>query len=335
MEERDVDRADTVQGAVGVEITDEQILVAVVEPEGRIVSEPVTRPLDRDREPTAFLRECVVPAVALALRERPERVVGLGVALPGTLRPEEGLCLFSTALGWENVAVAETLSNALEMPVSLVNDIRANYDGERVYGAGQGIDNLFCLTAGRGIEGALGVGGQLYKGDTDSAGEIGHLTVELDGLACACGNQGCLQTVASTPAVARMAAEAIRLGAQSVLSEWASETNPVTCDLVERAALEGDALALKVFDAIGRYLGLALSSVITLVNPRRIVIGGPLATSFDLFAPALLEEVRKRARMVPRDYTEIVATPLKQQAALLGAAWHALEARRGGTVTPS
>lgn len=311
---------------VGVEVDDEYVTAAVVDPDGRVVGQPVSRRLECGESPDQALLGCVTPTVEAAIHASDAPVRAIGLALPGTLRPEEGLCVLSTSLGWENVRVRDRVSHALGLPTFIVNAVRANLEGERHFGTGIGVDNLVCVSLGRAIEGGMCVHGRLYDGDSDSACEVGHLTVELDGLPCTCGNQGCLETVASGPAVARMAAESLRLGAQSVLADWVSEESPITSALVYRAACGGDALAIRVWETVGRYLGFALSAVITLVNPQRIVMGGRVARAFDWFAPAMFEEVRRRARMVPRDFTQIVSSGILLDAVVLGAAWHAFQA---------
>ena len=313
---------------VGVEVDDECVTAAIIEPGGGVVGPPITCRTERSTSPEEALRRCVTPTIEAAMRASDHPVAAVGIALPGTLRPEEGLCLLSTTLGWENVSVRDVISQALGLPTVIVNGVRANLEGERHYGTGIGVDNLVCVSLGRTIEGSMCIQGRVYDGASDSACEVGHLTVENDGQPCTCGNQGCLETVASGPSVARMATESLKLGAQSVLADWVSEDCPISAALVYRAACEGDALAIRVWETVGRFLGFALSAVITVVNPQRIVVGGRVAGAFDWFAPAMFEEIRRRARMVPRDYTQIVSSTLPQDAVVLGAAWHAFKALR-------
>lgn len=311
---------------VGVDLDACSVSAALVEADGTVAEPTVRRTFTPDTSADEILRACVVPAIAEAMAGQRPGVAAVGLALPGTLRPEEGLCLLSPSLGWESVNVGDIVSQTVALPVHLVNATRANLEGERRFGTAIGVDNLVCLTLGRTIDGGMCIHGRIYDGASDSAAEIGHLTVDQDGPACTCGNQGCLETVASGPSVTRLAAESLQLGAQSVLTEWINDTLPLTAELVHRAACEGDALAIRVWEVMGRHLGLALSSVITIANPQRIVIGGRVSSAFDWFAPAMFEEVRRRARMVPRDYTEIVGSIVPMHAVLLGAAWHAFQA---------
>jgi glucokinase-like ROK family protein len=249
-----------------------------------------------------------------------ESYCGLAVTLPGTVRSKDGMCLFSPILQWEDVQVGEPLGQVLGITTLLVNNVQAAGLGELHFGAGRDVDNFACVTLGSGIGGSLFLSGQLYTGNSDSAGEIGHITVDPDGPECSCGSQGCLETLASGPAVARMAEESLKVGAQSLLTTLMQADQAVTAEMVYRAAVEGDALAIKIWEKMGRYLGLGLATLITLVNPARIILGGGVAQAFPYFEPTLREEVRKRARVVPRDFTDLVPSPLKTRAGLAGAA---------------
>jgi glucokinase len=315
---------------VGVDLGDSYVNAACVAPDGQIVARSAAIRVDCARGAPDILRDCVAPAIAQAVAGSPAPVATVGIAMPGTLRPEEGLCVLSPPLGWENVSVRNLLASSV--PIVLVNDIRARIVAEMHYGDGVDTANFVCVTLGRSIQGGLVIDGRIYEGDSDSAGEIGHITVDHDGLSCTCGNQGCLETVASGPGVSRMAAESLRLGAQSVLSDWVSDEVPITAELVYRAAREGDALATKVWEKVGRYLGLGLAAVITIVNPQRIILEGKVSQAFEFFAPSMTEEIRRRARMVPRDYTAIVQSRIGLDAPMLGAAWHAFEALRAARV---
>ena len=223
-------------------------------------------------------------------------------------------------LQWEDVQIGDPLGGFLGCPPLLINTVQAVGLGELHYGAGQDVDSFACVSIGTGIAGSLILSGRLHSGDSDSAGEIGHITVVPDGPECSCGNQGCLETLASGPAVSRMADESLKLGVQSILADWAQGDAPVSAEKVCQAAEQGDALAVKIWEKVGRYLGLGLSTLITLVNPRRIILGGRVSGAYPHFESTLREEVRRRARVVPRDFTEIVPSPLGTNAALLGTA---------------
>lgn len=310
---------------IGVNLTDSCVTAAVVDANGQIASRAQERKIDRKLTPQDVLTGTVVPAIEEARRRSGLSIRAIGVSLPGTLRPEEGLCLLSPPLGWEDVPLREILQRATGLPTVIVNDVRAMVRGELSLGAARDIDNAVCISLGTTIQGGLVINGEFYEGGSDSAGEVGHITVDHDGPSCTCGNQGCLETLASGPAVARMASESLKLGAQSILNEWVSEPHPITAEMVHRAARDGDALAIKIWEKVGRYLGLGLASVITIVNPQRIILGGKVAQAFEYFGPTMKEEVRRRARMVPRDYTQLVPSPLGLDVHLLGAAVMALE----------
>lgn len=307
--------------ALCVEIGGSHVSAAVVTLDGDFLS---TRdePLDSECSPSSTIQQVqtLLKSLFVDVASPLETYCGLAVSLPGTVRSKDGMCLFSHILQWEDVQVGEPLGQVLGQAPLLVNNVHAAGLGELHFGAGKDVDSFASITLGSGIGGSLFLGGRLYTGNSDSAGEIGHITVDPDGPECSCGSQGCLETMAAGPAIARMAEESIKVGAQSLLSTLVSGDQRVSAEQVYRAALEGDALAIKIWEKMGRDLGLALATLITLVNPARIILGGGVAQAFTFFETTLREEVRKRARVVPRDFTEIVPSPLGTRAGLAGAA---------------
>lgn len=315
------------QYVVGVDLSASDVAAAVVDTRGQVLA-VCERALERNRTAGDLLAGPLVDAIQDAVQQAgvlPAALRAVGVNLPGTIRPEEGRCLLCPPLGWEDVPVRDSLEQLLERPTTVINTVQALLLGERVFGSGRGIDNFFCCSLGNTILGGLVIRGSSYGGDSDSAGEIGHVTVDPDGLPCTCGNQGCLETMVSGAGIARMAQESLKMGAQSLLTDWVADEGVMTAELVHRAARQGDVLAIKIWEKVGRYLGLGLAAVVTVVNPARIILAGKVSLAFDFFAPTLREEIRRRARMVPRDFTQIVASPLGARSALMGSAAAAFE----------
>jgi len=314
---------------IGIDLGGYHVSAAVVNPEGHLIGIS-ERTVERFRPPAEVL--AILVSAAREALERSglghEAIRGIGVGLPGTLRPTEGLCLFSTILNWQDVQIRDPIQEALGLPTCILNNVHATAVGELSFGAGKDVDNFACVSIGTGIGGGVIIGGEIYRGDSDSAGEVGHITVDPDGPECVCGNQGCLEALTAGPAIARMAAESLKLGAQSLLTDMAAQSQPIRAEHVFRAAREGDALAIKIWEKVGRYLGLGIATLITLVNPRRVILGGRVSQAFEFFGPSLKEEVRRRARVVPRDFTEILPSPLGARASLLGSAATALAEAR-------
>ena len=217
--------------------------------------------------------------------------------------------------------LSAALESELGWPVRLENDANAAAVGEMWRGAGQGYSTLICVTLGTGVGGGIILDGKLWRGADGSAGEVGHIGIDpFAGVPCPCGSQGCLEVYASATAIVRMTREAKPRYPDSVLQD----TEDLTSAKVYEAGKEGDELALEVFRQMGVYLGIGLASLINLLNPQIIVIGGGLANGWELFEKHMHQQVIERAFPIPAASVRIVRAQCGDDAGLLGAAWLAL-----------
>jgi glucokinase len=174
------------------------------------------------------------------------------------------------------------------------NDANVAALGEKWLGAGKHVNHLAVLTLGTGVGGGLVLNGRIWGGMSGMAGEAGHTTVEPEGVRCGCGNRGCLEQYASATAVVRMAKEAIAAGAPG-LSKAASSNAEFNAIAIYNLAIQGDDDAKKIFREVGRYLGIALSTLVNVLNLPMYVIGGGVSSAWDAFAPSMFEELRGRS----------------------------------------
>ncbi len=258
----------------------------------------------------------------------------LGVGAPGPLDPQKGEIIFAPNLQWRNVNLRQILEDALGIPVFLENDANLAALGEHLYGAGRGHDHMVFLTVSTGVGGGLILNGEIYSGAYGGAGEVGHIVVAPDGPPCSCGNRGCLEAVASGRAIRRMAAELISSGGGKGILELAGgDPSAVDAPLVTQAAQGGDPEAGGILETAGRYLGMAIASVCTLLNPSLFVIGGGVARGAGklLLRPAEDEALR---RVLPafRDSLRIAPAALLGRAGILGAAAYARRKLREGEI---
>lgn len=254
-------------------------------------------------------------------------VQGVGVSVPGVLDPAQGKTLFLPNFPgqWKDIPLGKQLSSALNLPVSILNDARAITYGEYRYGAGRGIDRMACYAIGTGIGGGLIVDGQLHLGFQGTAGELGHQTVEFNGLRCGCGNYGCLETYASGPAIASQAEKAVRQGLTTIMGEMVDyDYNQITPKLVAEAARQGDQIAREIWERVGRYLGTGIANVCVSIGPERVVLAGGVAAAGDLLLDPIRETLKQRVHVMPLEKVEVLASSLGRDAGILGiASWAA------------
>lgn len=234
---------------------------------------------------------------------------GIGVAVPGFILLEKGVIMNSNNLPFlENIPIRDELSRRLGAPVILENDANAAALGEKWMGAGRAVNDLVLLTLGTGIGGGVVCDGKVLHGFLGMAGELGHLTVVPNGNPCGCGNQGCLEKHASAIAIGAMA-RLMGLG-----------ENLTSADVYE-LAINGNEKARTVFASMGQALGIGLAMLVNTFNfPLYLLSGGVLA-AWDLFAPPMLDEMRRRSFTFRTTATRVEKAVLGNEAGLYGAAY--------------
>jgi glucokinase len=246
---------------------------------------------------------------------------GVGIGSPGPLNRETGTVINTPNLGWRNFPLRDLIANAVNLPAVLDNDANCATYGEWWLGAGRNIGTLIGITLGTGIGGGIVLNGEIFHGVSDSAGEIGHMTIEANGRKCPCGNYGCLEAYASGPAISRRAIEGLDAGADSLLTDLVrGNLEEITAATVYEAVINGDPYANEVMRETAKFLGAGVANVINIFNPDMVVISGGVTKAGDhLFVP-LRAEVRRRAFKSALDACEICAASLPGTAGVIGAA---------------
>jgi glucokinase len=307
--------------AIGVDLGGTKMLVGVVDAERNVVYR-ATAPsmgLGQDELISTLKRE-----LKAAVDARPE-VSAVGLGIPSTIDRERGVALMTVNLDLADVPIRDLMTRHLDRPVLVDNDANAAILAEHRFGAARGAENAVMLTIGTGIGGGLVIGGEVYRGSTGAAAELGHVVIDADGPPCQgnCPNRGCVEVLASGTAIAREGLLAAERAPDSALGR--AVANGVTLDgkEVTDAALEGDPIAIGVLEKAGRRLGVALASFANVFDPDVIVLGGGVMQAGDLLAEPARYELATRA-LVPMNRTPVVAAALGQEAGMIGAATMAL-----------
>jgi glucokinase len=222
-------------------------------------------------------------------------MLGIGIGVPGIIDMQTGLLRESPNLpGWADYPVRAEIERRLNTMVILENDANVAAFGEKWLGASKDYDNMAMLTLGTGVGGGLVMDGKIWHGMNGMAGEFGHTTVEPEGQVCGCGNRGCLEQYASATAVVRMAREAIAENDSCTLARAAHADAEFSAKSIFNLALQGDDDAKRIYRRVGRALGIVLSTLVNSLNLPIYVVGGGVASAWEVFAPAIFEELRHR-----------------------------------------
>lgn len=237
-----------------------------------------------------------------------ESVAAVGIGAPGPVDHVSGDLLTLVNLpGISNTPFRRLLAGRLGLPVKLDHDAKVAALGEFHFGAARDRDSMIYIVCGTGVGAAIIYQGQLIYGESNSAGESGHMTVDPNGHPCHCGSRGCLETYASGPAISR--------------HYHASAGEHISGDEISRRAHAGDADALSAFRIAGEALGVAIASLAMTLNIERFVIGGSVSDAGDLLLEPARETLKRYAFEAVAERVQAVASTLGEDAAILGGAW--------------
>ena len=260
----------------------------------------------------------------LEARDARPDVLCAGLGIPATIDHDRGVAIQAVNLEISDVPLRDLMREKLGLPVYIDNDANLAALAEFLFGAGRGARNVVMLTIGTGIGGGLILDGEIYRGTTGSAAELGHIVVEEDGPPCQgnCPNHGCVETFASGTAIAREGKKVAERQPDSALGKALAD-GPIVGKTVTDLAINGDPLAREIVADAGRYLGVALASLANIFDPDVIVIGGGVSVVGDLMLDPAREELTSRA-LPPMNRTPVQLAELGPEAGMIGAAAMAL-----------
>ncbi len=310
---------------VGIDLGGTNIVSGCVAEDGTSLLGVHSIPTGSSEGPDAVVGRILQSArisMAQALQEEPSaEFIGVGVGAPGPLDAKTGIVLVAPNLGWVNMPLRARLQEALHLPTVLDNDANCAVLGEWWCGAARGSQIALGVTIGTGIGGGIIIDGQMFRGSSGYAGEIGHMTIDANGRRCKCGNYGCVEAYASGPNIALRAIEALESGEASTLPSYVNnDLREITAQTVYRAAQAGDELALQVVRETAHFLGAAIASLMNILNPEVVVVMGGVTQAGDSLLEPLNREVSRRAFKPVVAACRIVLGTLTGVAGVYGAA---------------
>ena len=307
--------------AVGIDLGGTKIALGTVDEEGRLVG-MLRYATDRSGDPGAVIKQ-IVEGVRQLKGEPAISLSGIGIGVAGQVDPETGGVIFAPNLDWHNVPLGADLEKECSLPVVVTNDVRAALWGEWLFGAGRGDGDLLCIFVGTGIGGGIVCGGSVLEGCTNTAGEIGHLTVDLNGPLCHCGNRGCMEAFAGGWAIALRTRERVKAYPASggtILKLAGGKVEDITAKIVAQAFFDGDALAGEIIREATDALVAGIAALVNALNPCRIILGGGLIEGMPELVSRIDDGVRRRALSAATGRLTICASKLGNDAGIIGAA---------------
>lgn len=291
---------------VGIDFGHSHVGVAVANI-GRNVLAERRCDLDVGHDARAALDTAVrlVGEVLAEARVERKSVIGAGIGIPGPVDRARGTVGSATILpGWRGLRIADEMGGRLGLPVEIDNDANCGALAELTWGAGRDCSNFAYIKAATGIGAGLVVDGRLLRGASGTAGEIGHTTLDETGALCYCGNRGCLETVASGPAILQLVGQ--------------GDSGALTLDRVIELAAQDDVRCRRALSDAGREIGVAVAGLCNLINPERVIVGGLLSRANEVLLQPLRESIRRHAVQAAAENVEVVQAVFVERAELLG-----------------
>lgn len=316
--------------AVGVDLRASRLIGVITDLDAQVITRidhPYPGPVQSE-EAARLIRDQVQKIIQLS-GFPPERLVGIGISLPGLMDADGGKVIKAVNWGWEQVNLRELVGTLEGMCLHVLDVSIALSLGEAYFGAGRGARNSICVNVGEGIGSGIFLNGAPYLGSDGVAGEIGHMTVDEDGPQCRCGNYGCLERLAAGPAIIERTVKGLKHGAVSSLRDrLGSGLDDVSLQMIVDAAQEGDGFTRNILVETGRYLGVGIANVVNLLNPEVVVLGGEVSQiAADILLEPLRQAIQFRALEVHARRVQVVRSSLGIEASAIGAAtWAMIQA---------
>jgi glucokinase len=307
--------------AVGVDLGGTKIEAAAVDRSGKIL-ESQRQPTKHDGKPVSIENE-IYSAVERLQERMASPPVGIGIGVAGQIDADEGEVIFAPNLEWHQVPIATKMKEMLGLPVKIINDVRAAMWGEWLFGAGKGSNDVICIFVGTGIGGGIVVDGQVLNGCNNSAGEVGHMVVDINGPQCHCGNHGCMEALAGGWAIARDARKAIQEQPEKskmILELARGEHKSVNAKHVAEAYLKQDQIAVQIFEQVIQALIAGTTNLVNALNPCRVIFGGGVIEGLPCLIDRITTGVHQSALSSAINKLEILPASLHNDAGVIGAA---------------
>jgi len=312
--------------SIGIDLGGTKILTALVDNASGRVIYSIKKKMKKEKgvENISSKMVCAITELIKDADADLKDVSAIGVAAAGQIDRKNGIILGAPNLDCFNFNVKELLESEFHLPVYVLNDVEAATIGEMKFGAGKGIDDLVCVFVGTGVGSCIVKDGRIIRGATGTAGEIGHIIVDLNGRQCGCGAHGCLEAYASRSAIEKRIEGALKKGRYSVILDYLEDGKSITSNMIRKSIEHSDELVTSCVDEASEYLSGGLASVINLVNPKLIILGGGLIEAVDYFYQKTIKDAKLKCLPVPATKIEFKKTALGDFSGVIGAAFSAL-----------
>lgn len=309
--------------SVGIDLGGTKILIALVDRETGEVLEHVKKKTKKDKGPKNIVKKMLEGIEELL--ENSERnineISSIGVGAAGQIDRENGILIAAANLDCYDLNIKQILTEKFQIPVFVGNDVEIATIGEQKFGAGKNCKDFVCIFVGTGVGSAIVKDGKIITGATGTAGELGHIIVDLNGRQCACGAHGCLEAYASRSAIERRIEGALKKGRKSCILDYLETGKSITSSMIQKSIEREDELVIQCVTEASEYLSGGIASIINFINPELIILGGGLIEAVDYFYQKTIKKAKAKSLPVPAEKIQFKKAMLGDYSGVIGAAF--------------
>ena len=309
--------------SIGIDLGGTKILIALVDRETGEVLHHVKKKTKKDKGPKNIIKK-MLEGIDELLEESGKTlddISSIGVGAAGQIDRQNGILIAAANLDCYDLNIKGILSEKFNIPVFVGNDVEIAAIGEQKFGAGKGCDDFVCVFVGTGVGSAIIKDGKIITGATGTAGEIGHIIVDLNGRQCSCGAHGCLEAYASRSAIERRIEGALKKGRKSCILDYLETGKSITSSMIQKSIEREDELVLQCVTEASEYLSGGIASIINFVNPELVILGGVLIEAVYYFYQKTIKKARAKSLPVPAEKIQFKKAMLGDYSGVIGAAF--------------
>lgn len=309
--------------SIGIDLGGTKILLALVDKFSGEVVLSVKKKTRKEKGPEKIMSK-MIDGIEELLEDSGaciDEISSIGVGAAGQIDREHGILIGAPNLDCFDLNIKQQIQSHFDIPVYVGNDVEIAALGEMKFGAATGCDDFVCVFVGTGVGSAIVKNGKIIHGATGTAGEIGHIIVDLNGRQCNCGAHGCLEAYASRSAIEKRIEGALRKGRHSAILDYMESGKPITSSMIEKSIEREDELVTQCVTEASEYLSGGIASIINFINPKLIVLGGGLIEAVDYFYQNTIKKARAKSLPVPASKIEFKKAALGDFSGVIGAAF--------------
>lgn len=309
--------------SIGIDLGGTKILLALVDKFSGEVVLSVKKKTRKEKGPEKIMSK-MIDGIEELLEDSGagiDEISSIGVGAAGQIDREHGILIGAPNLDCFDLNIKQQIQSHFDIPVYVGNDVEIAAIGEMKFGAAKGYDDFVCVFVGTGVGSAIVKNGKIIHGATGTAGEIGHIIVDLNGRQCNCGAHGCLEAYASRSAIEKRIEGALRKGRHSAILDYMEPGKAITSSMIEKSIEREDELVTQCVTEASEYLSGGIASIINFINPKLIVLGGGLIEAVDFFYRNTIKKARSKSLPVPATKIEFKKAALGDFSGVIGAAF--------------